>query len=106
MLRNERVPGLADAPANTYALRMQTAGTPLQFFDGWIYYVTLPMPAEIHPDVIGRYCLVELESGTKLVRWVQRGYKSGTWNLSAPTSPSLANVTLTAATPVLGIRTA
>lgn len=101
----ERVPALAGAPGNTVALRAQTAGSPMQHLDGWVYYVELPLqPTIAEADVLGRYCLVELESGARLLRWVRRGYQRGTWNLDAPSSPAISNVTLVAATPVLGIR--
>lgn len=104
----ERVPGLAAMPSSTFALRAQTGGTPLQFIDGWLLYVELPLQSgEIDPDVIGRYCLVELESGARLLRWVRRGYKRGTWNLDGHFgAPSINSAALNSATPVLGIRTA
>lgn len=104
---DERVPGLAGAPGNTFALRMQTGGTPLAFVDGWLLYVELPLqPGAVSPDMIGRYCLVQLESGARLMRWIRRGYKPGTWNLEGNFgAPSLASEKLVAATPVLGIRT-
>lgn len=104
----ERVPGLVGVPGNTFALRAQTGGTPLQFIDGWLLFVELPLKhGEIAPDVIGRYCLVELESGARLFRWVRRGYKPGTWNLDGNLgTPSIASAKLVAATPVLGIRAA
>lgn len=106
--QTERVPGLAGMAGNTFALRAQTGGTALQFLDGWLFYVELPLRnGEIGSDVIGRYCLVELESGARLMRWVRRGYKRGTWNLDGNFgAPSIASATLTAATPVLGIRPA
>jgi transcriptional regulator with XRE-family HTH domain len=104
---SERVPGFPGAPENTVALRAQTSGSPMQHVDGWVYYVALPAAPEggVDPEAVGRYCLVQLESGTRLLRWVRRGYQRGTWNLEAHTSPSLANVVLLSASPVLGIRT-
>lgn len=102
----EHVPGQEGLPPNAFALRAQTAGTPLHLFDGWLYYVALPMPQGVAAEALGRYCLVELESGARLLRWIRRGYKAGTYNLDATAAPVLTNALVHAATPVLGIRPA
>lgn len=73
---HDKVVGPADCPEGTYALQMRTPGNQK---DGWMYFVS---PSEDDPRAhLGQLCCVALENGDHLVAFVQRGYRSGTFNL-------------------------
>lgn len=72
----DKVIGPADCPAGTYALQMRAPTTPA---DGWMLFVS---PSEDDPRAhLGRLCCVALDNGEHVVAFVQRGYRSGTFNL-------------------------
>ena len=72
----DKVVGPADCPEGTYALQMRTPGVP---GDGWMIFVS---PAEEEPrQGLGQYSVVALDNGEHVVAFVQRGYRSGTFNL-------------------------
>lgn len=73
---HDKVVGPADCPEGTYALQMRNAQTPK---DGWMYFVS---PSEDDPRAhLGTLCCVALDNGEHMVSFVQRGYRSGTYNL-------------------------
>lgn len=101
----ERVPGLAGAPHNTFALRAMTSGSALQSIDGWLFFVVLPPTDGVPPEAISRLCLVQLKNGPWLVRWLRRGYRAGAWNLEALFGGlQQRDVDVAEATPILAIR--
>lgn len=103
----ERVAGLAGSPPETYALRAMTEGSAYHLFDGWLFYVAPPTPhAAIQAaDVLDRLCLVRIENGPRLIRWLRRGYRAGTWNLdSLIDATRVRDAVLASAVPVLGMR--
>lgn len=101
----DRVPAPSDLPSNAAAVVARTDGSPLDYMDGWVIYFPLPKEDGVPPDIIGRYAIVQLESGVKLLRYVRRGYKKGTYNLQANVAPRIDSVPLAWASPVLYIRT-
>lgn len=73
---HDKVIGPADCPEGTYALQMRNPQTPK---DGWMYFVS---PSEDDPRAhLGVLCCVALDNGEHMVAFVQRGYRSGTYNL-------------------------
>ena len=73
---HDKVVGPADCPEGTYALQMRTPATQK---DGWMYFVS---PAEDDPRAhLNTMCVVALENGELLVAFIQRGYRTGTFNL-------------------------
>lgn len=73
---HDKVIGPADCPEGTYALQMRC---PNNVKDGWMYFVS---PAEDEPrDHLGQICVIALENGEHVVSALQRGYRSGTFNL-------------------------
>lgn len=73
---HDKVIGPADCPEGTYALQTRA---PNSTKDGWMLFVS---PSEDDPRAhLGRMCCVALENGNHLVAIVQRGYRSGTFNL-------------------------
>lgn len=72
----DKVIGPADCPEGTYALQMRTPGGTK---DGWMMFVS---PSEDDPRAhLGQMCCVALDNGEHLVAHLQRGYRSGTFNL-------------------------
>lgn len=73
---HDKVVGPADCPEGTYALQKRTPNTPQ---DGWMYFIS---PAEDDPRAhLGQLCCTALENGEHLVCFLQRGYRTGTFNL-------------------------
>lgn len=73
---HDKVVGPADCPEGTYALQTRTPGHPK---DGWMIFVS---PAEDDPRAhLGQICCVALENGEHVIAFIQRGYRSGTFNL-------------------------
>ena len=73
---HDKVVGPADCPEGTYALQVRSPNSPK---DGWMMFVS---PAEDDPRAhLGQLCCVALENGEHMVAFVQRGYRTGTFNL-------------------------
>lgn len=72
----DKVVGPADCPEGTYALQKRTPNSPQ---DGWMYFVS---PSEDEPRAhLGQLCCTALDNGEHLVCFLQRGYRTGTFNL-------------------------
>lgn len=81
---HDKVVGPADCPEGTYALQMRT---PRSLKDGWMYFIA---PAEDDPRAqLTHLCCVALDNGDHLVCFLQRGYRSGTFNLIQSTGEAL-----------------
>ncbi len=102
----ERVAALAGAPRNTFAMRAMTAGSIMQSIDGWLFYVALPPEHDgVQSEAIGRLCLVRVRNGPRLVRWLRRGYRPGTWNLDTMLgSMETRDADVAWASPILAVR--
>jgi transcriptional regulator with XRE-family HTH domain len=73
---HDKVVGPADCPEGTYALQKRSPGHP---HDGWMLFVS---PAEDDPRAhLGQLCCVALENGEHVTAFLQRGYRTGTFNL-------------------------
>lgn len=73
---HDKVVGPADCPEGTYALQKRAPGHP---HDGWMLFVS---PSEDDPRAhLGQLCCIALENGEHVVAFLQRGYRSGTFNL-------------------------
>lgn len=72
----DKVIGPADCPDGTYALQKRAPAHP---HDGWMIFVS---PSEDDPrGRMNELCCVALENGEHVIAHVQRGYRSGTFNL-------------------------
>ena len=81
---HDKVVGPADCPEGTYALQKRDPQSPK---DGWMYFVT---PTEDDPRAhLGKMCCVALENGEHVISFVQRGYRTGTFNLVRCTGDAL-----------------
>lgn len=73
---HDKVIGPADCPEGTYALQIRI---PNSTKDGWMYFVS---PSEDDPrQHLGLLCCVAIATGEHMVGFVNRGYRSGTFNL-------------------------
>lgn len=97
---HDRVIGPADCPDGTYALQYRMPGSPL---DGWMAFVS---PSEDDPRAhLGRYCCIALETGDHVVGIVNRGYRSGSFNLLKPFGESLrTDAPVAWASPILWLK--
>lgn len=83
---HDKVIGPADCPEGTYALQMRNPQSPK---DGWMYFVS---PSEDDPrNHLGMFCCIALDNGEHLVSFVQRGYRTGTYNLVRCTGEMVRN---------------
>lgn len=97
----DKVIGPADCPFGTYALQMRI---PNSAKDGWMYFIS---PAEEDPrNCLGKVCCIALDNGEHVLSSLQRGYRTGTYNLIRCSSGTAlrtdANVTWVS--PVLWIK--
>jgi transcriptional regulator with XRE-family HTH domain len=72
------------------AIQARTAGSDLEYMDGWIFYGK--QPAKMNPEAIGRMSFVHLKNGMRMVAHVKRGYRPDRYHLSGPVSASDAEV--------------
>lgn len=81
---HDKVVGPADCPEGTYALQKRSPNSPK---DGWMYFVS---PSEDDPRAhLGQMCCIALENGEHVVSFLQRGYRTGTFNLIKCTNNAL-----------------
>lgn len=102
---NDTVPILPDLPPQTVALQYRTAMTAREPMDGWVIYVE-PPPSEAAAigRAMHRCALVCLDSGITVLGFLRRGYEAGRYNVINVMGPTLENVGVKWAAPVLLIR--
>lgn len=93
----ERTTAPEDLPDDAVAIQCRTAGTGLDWVDGWVMFSR--QPSGMEPAYLGRMCLCQVKDGPAAVSMVKRGYKDGTFNLSGPFQRE--SVVLEWATPIL-----
>jgi transcriptional regulator with XRE-family HTH domain len=84
-------------PVTAEAIQFRTAASSADLWDRWIAFYD-PRPAQ---DIVGRLCLVTLADSTRHVRSVRAGYLPRTYNLISPFAPTIENVVIAEATPIL-----
>lgn len=96
----ERTSAPEGVPKEGAAIQARTAGTSLDFMDGWVFFVG--MLGDVDPAIVGRFSLVQIQNGPLVLATVRRGYIENTHNLSGPFTRE--NVVIEAGTPVLFTR--
>lgn len=96
----ERTTAPPDLPENGVAVQARTAGTPLAWADGFVFFCA--KPDGVDPAALGRFCLVQIKSGPAAMATVTRGYQERTYNLAGPFT--LPNAALEWATPIAWTR--
>ena len=93
----ERTTAPDSLPDDAVAIQSRTAGTNLDWTDGWVLFCRQPNGME--PAYLGRMCLCQVKDGPAAVSMVKRGYRENTFNLSGPYQRE--SVVLEWASPVL-----
>ena len=96
----ERTNAPEDVPENGIAIQCRTAGSPLDWLDGAVFFC--PAPSGVANEILGRLTYCQIKEGPAVVAAVKRGYKENTFNLSGPFNRESA--TLVWATPILWTR--
>lgn len=96
----ERTNAPEGIPEGGIAIQARTAGTQLDWIDGWVFFCG--KPDGIDPAVLGRYAYVKIKGGPAAMASVKRGYQERTYNLSGTFVQQ--NATLEWATPVFFTR--
>lgn len=96
----ERTTAPEDLPEDAVAIQSRTAGTALDWTDGWVLFCRQHNGFE--PAYLGRVCLCKVKDGPAAVSMVKRGYRDGTLNLSGPYQRE--SVVLEWATPIIVTR--
>lgn len=96
-----RVPTPAGMPEGTTAVRFHTEGATR----GWLAFY-LP-GVDVHPDAVGRLCIIKTAEGVWHLRVPIKGYGKGTYTLVdlLGRGPNIDEVRLASATPVLWLKT-
>jgi hypothetical protein len=97
------VEGHPALPVDVVAVRAQTAGSALDFMDGWVLFFQ-PSRAVAAELVAGRLAIVEDSAGTRHIGTLRRGYADGAHNLLLPGGGLLEDMRVASAAPVLWIR--
>lgn len=90
---HEQGAALDEAPAEvgaSMAVRVRGRGLP-PFRDGWTLYLT-DWAEGVPAEWVSKFCLVELEDGSRVLRDIRPGYDPGTWNLVDATGDVAENV--------------
>jgi hypothetical protein len=92
--RTEAPDGMAE---DSIAVQARTAGTPLDFMDGWVFFA--PKPNGVDSAILGRFAMCQIKDGPSVMAGVRRGYQEGGFNLRGLYAAD--GVRLTSATPVI-----
>lgn len=97
------VDGHPALPPDVVAVRAQTAGSALDFMDGWVLFFQ-PGRAVAAELAAGRLAIVENSAGQRHLGTLRRGYADGAHNLLLPGGGLLEDMRVASASPVLWIR--
>lgn len=93
----ERTSAPEGVPEDGVAIQARTGETPLDFMDGWVFF--LPRPNGVDFAILGRFALCKLKDGPAVMASVRRGYRERSFNLRGTYNAD--SVRLEFATPVL-----
>ena len=80
----ERTSAPEGMPEDGVAVQCRTAGSPLDWMDGWVFFCA--KPERVDQAALGRFCLCKIKGGPTVLASVRRGYQDGTVNLRGPYS--------------------
>lgn len=96
----ERTTAPEGVPEDGVAIQARTGGTPLDFMDGWVFF--LSRPNGVDPAALGRFALCRIKDGPSVMASVRRGYRENSYNLRGPFNAD--SVRLESATVILFTR--
>lgn len=90
-------------PTNSRAVALEVRGDSMhgQAEDGW--FVLYDSRREPPDDLVGRLCVVEIEDGRTLVKWLRRGHLPGRFNLESTNAPTMRDIAVQWAAQVTAI---
>lgn len=86
------------------AYQCRTAGSDLDYMDGWLLFADAVILPGVSADAVGRLSLCKIRGGIVYLAKPMRGYGRGRWNLSGPAATA-ENADIEWAQPVLQIQT-
>lgn len=95
----ERTTSPPGMPDDVVAIQFRTAGTPLDWADGWVAFCKKPNGPR---PMVGTVCYCQIKGGSAALGLVKRGYRENTYNLCGPYMQE--SVSLEWASPILLIR--
>lgn len=84
------------------AFECRTAGSVIDFMDGWLLFVAPPIDG-VMPDAIGKFSICRLDAGVTMLATPKHSRTRGKWDITGPTIRARA-VSLSVAFPVLAIQ--
>jgi transcriptional regulator with XRE-family HTH domain len=94
-----------DLPNSVHAVQCRTAGTPIDFMDGWLLYVDSVVRPGVPAEAVDRLSVCKLANGGIMyLAKPTRGYGRNRWHLNGPAA-SAQDVELEWANPFLLIQT-
>lgn len=96
-------PGVDIGP-HAHAVHCRTAGSEIDFMDGWMLYVDYPPRAGVPAESVGRLSICMLSTGIQYLAKPTRGYTRGRWHLNGPAATA-EDAIVQWAVPVLHIAT-
>lgn len=98
-----QIPRPHGLPSEVTAVQCRTAGSDLDYMDGWLLFVDRPAEPPT-ADHLGRLCLVRMSGSVVYLAQLRRGYTAGRWNLAGPVAHA-NDVAVDWSAPILTIRT-
>lgn len=98
----ERIAAPPELAGNAMAVMTKASTGRMHLTDGWVYYFR--QPAEVPRDIAGSLAIAKITGGMTVLRFVHRGYKPGTYNMTANSLVPIENARLEWAAPVLWIK--
>lgn len=100
---HEMTNGPSDLPPDAVAIQCRTHNTSAEHMDGWMLFMSgrHDNPA----SALDTTALVAVKGDGMQIGYIKRGYRRGTYNLTAMCNDTRSNVELAWAAPVLWIRT-
>lgn len=96
----ERTSAPDDLPNNAIAIQARTAGTALEWADGWVFFCR--EHNGVDPSSLGRLSYFKVKDGPAAIGTLKRGYRDNTLNATGPYTHE--NLAIQWATPVLFTR--
>lgn len=85
---------LGELPDSVQAIQARTSDSPFAFLDGWVFFIG---PETDPAELVGTYCVAQVEGGSQIIGTLQRGYQPRTYNVTGAAGISRQSQKLTLA---------
>lgn len=96
----ERIIPPQPMPEGSTAVQCRTAGSPLEYMDGWIIFCEPPQE-KIPLDT---FCRAKIRNGVRVIGTIRRGYRKGRYNITGPAG-TMTDADIEWVQPVVSIQT-